>query len=84
MLHVIPPGASRATALERMRVLAARFGPGADVRLQISEGTPAGVIVDLLRNADVRVAVLGRSSLNPGRVALEISRRGRAVLIFVP
>jgi nucleotide-binding universal stress UspA family protein len=84
MLHVVSPGASPAAPLDRLGALASRFGQVADVRLQVIEGTPAAVISDLVRNANVGIVVLGRSSLEPGRVALEVSRRGSAVLIFVP
>jgi nucleotide-binding universal stress UspA family protein len=84
MLHVLAPGASRAAPLERMQLLATRFGPAADVRLEVREGMLAAVIGDLVGSSKAGVVVLGRSALNPGRVALEISRRGRAVLIIVP
>jgi nucleotide-binding universal stress UspA family protein len=84
VLHVVVPGTPHDVPLARMNALVSRFATTAAVQLQVKDGSPADIIGDLVSHGDIGIAVLGRSSLDPGRVALEASRRGKAVLILVP
>lgn len=84
LLHAIPPYEASADPLHRLQDMARAVEAPAGVRAVVTHGPLVHVILDRQLRTDAGVVVLGRDAGSPGRVALELLERTRAVVVFVP
>lgn len=83
LLHVVR-AADHDRPLQQMEALARSLPSDGGIRLLVREGSPAGEIGSVVRQENAGIVVLGRSATDPGQVALELLRRGTAVVVVVP
>lgn len=84
LLHVVPPDADSQPPLTRLQEMAAAVDAHAGVCAVVTHGPVVGVILDRQHRSPAGVVVLGRDPHSPGRIARELLRGGRAVVVFVP
>ncbi len=84
LLHVIPPEADSREPLRRLQDMALRVDSQSGVRAVVTHGSLVSVIHDRQLRSKAGVVVMGRDAGSPGRVASELLRRTRGIVVFVP
>jgi nucleotide-binding universal stress UspA family protein len=84
LVHVVPPGADREFATERMNQAARGMETAHGVKLLVRAGSVADEITHVVRHERVGLVVLGRNSDTRGALAHEVLRHSRALVLMVP
>jgi nucleotide-binding universal stress UspA family protein len=84
VMNVVPEGSSQEHAQERLNGALRGLASAKGARMLIREGRAAEQVPYIARNENVGLVILGRSNVAPGKIAYELMRSGRAVVMMVP
>jgi nucleotide-binding universal stress UspA family protein len=84
LVHVVPPGADRQFATERMNHTARGMKTARGVKLLVREGEVVDEVIHVVRHERAGLVIMGRHADASGAMAYEVLRSSRALLLMVP
>jgi nucleotide-binding universal stress UspA family protein len=84
LVHVVPSDHDRESPAARLNALAGTVSSARGWRVLVKSGAVVDELASLLHHENAGLVVLGQSSEMPGKLAYELVRRTRAVVVMVP